>query len=153
MKQIVIINNKIYPLPFFLKFVFLLYYSVLFLRLLRCCPFFQNPVCRILLLRLRQVALRHRPFRRSAIPAELFYVIGTLFLWYKKSQKPWKFKVPDLPVNRGWENRTPTKGFGDPYHTIWPIPCIKYIIRYTLKTAHIISQIPSKVNKVKRSAD
>ena len=28
--------------------------------------------------------------------------------------------------NRGWENRTPTKGFGDPYHTIWPIP---YIIK------------------------
>ena len=28
--------------------------------------------------------------------------------------------------NRGWENRTPTKGFGDPYHTIWPIPYMKY---------------------------
>ena len=27
-------------------------------------------------------------------------------------------------THRGWENRTPTKGFGDPYHTIWPIPYI-----------------------------
>ena len=27
-------------------------------------------------------------------------------------------------ISRGWENRTPTKGFGDPYHTIWPIPYI-----------------------------
>ena len=27
--------------------------------------------------------------------------------------------------NRGWENRTPTKGFGDPCHAIWPIPYLK----------------------------
>ena len=27
-------------------------------------------------------------------------------------------------LSRGWENRTPAKGFGDPYHTIWPIPYI-----------------------------
>ena len=46
----------------------------------------------------------------------------------RKSQKPWKFKVSDSSVNRGWENRTPTKGFGDPYHTIWPIP---YKVYYT----------------------
>ena len=35
---------------------------------------------------------------------------------------------------RGWENRTPTKGFGDPYHTIWPIP----YARYTFKTAYTL---------------
>ena len=37
-------------------------------------------------------------------------------------------------THRGWENRTPTKGFGDPYHTIWPIP----YARYTFKTAYTL---------------
>ena len=40
--------------------------------------------------------------------------------------------------SRGWENRTPTKGFGDPYHTIWPIPyiqlCFHHCCNYTYKT-------------------
>ena len=41
---------------------------------------------------------------------------------------------PYLIINRGWENRTPTKGFGDPYHTIWPIPYIIYLIHSKLHT-------------------
>lgn len=36
-----------------------------------------------------------------------------------------KFKVYNtFSSNRGWGNRTPAKGFGDPYHTTWPIPCM-----------------------------
>ena len=39
------------------------------------------------------------------------------------TKKPRKYAV----CNRGWENRTPTKSFGDSYHTIWPIPYILLI--------------------------
>ena len=41
-----------------------------------------------------------------------------------------------LVRSRGWENRTPTKGFGDPYHTIWPIPYKVYFI-YSQNYIHV----------------
>ena len=54
------------------------------------------------------------------------------FLWtyrafWKKRSSPLFTKLKRfLFTSRGWENRTPAKGFGDPYHTIWPIPYVFY---------------------------
>ena len=45
--------------------------------------------------------------------------------------------------SRGWENRTPTKGFGDPYHTIWPIP---YKVYYTYFQNYIHVDISLRIN-------
>ena len=55
------------------------------------------------------------------------------------AQKPLFSRVS----SRGWENRTPTKGFGDPYHTIWPIPYKVYFI-YSQNYIHV--DISLKIN-------
>ena len=55
------------------------------------------------------------------------------------AQKPSFSKVS----SRGWENRTPTKGFGDPYHTIWPIP---YKVYYTYFQNYIHVDISLRIN-------
>ena len=55
------------------------------------------------------------------------------------AQKPLFSKVS----SRGWENRTPTKGFGDPYHTIWPIP---YKVYYTYFQNYIHVDISLRIN-------
>ena len=39
-------------------------------------------------------------------------------------KKPWNNYLASRFNNRGWENRTPAKSFGDFCHTIWPIPFI-----------------------------
>ena len=65
-----------------------------------------------------------------------------------KSQKPWKFKVSDSSVNRGWENRTPAKGFGDPYHTTWPIPYILFCCTSSLSTHYLYHINHTSVNKI-----
>ena len=52
-----------------------------------------------------------------------------------------KIKASGVSESRGWENRTPTKGFGDPYHTIWPIPCIIKIIANLSATNQIIADM------------
>ena len=62
--------------------------------------------------------------------------------------------------HRGRENRTPTKGFGDPYHTIWPIPYLWFtsdlkLFTYLQNRIHIkhlfscwVGQLKSVSNKV-----
>ena len=42
----------------------------------------------------------------------------------KSPRNPRSTRFPRLFHNRGWENRTPAKSFGDSCHTIWPIPFI-----------------------------
>ena len=61
-------------------------------------------------------------------------IAGGLFLLsiqLKKETYKSLFKIKI--ISRGGENRTPTKGFGDPYHTTRPHPCKK---DYSFKTAH-----------------
>ena len=55
------------------------------------------------------------------------------------TKKPRKYAV----CNRGWENRTPTKSFGDSYHTIWPIPYIVWR-KHLVFTKCFIFYVPSK---------
>ena len=43
-------------------------------------------------------------------------------VYNKKTGKRWFSTLSGYFQDRGWENRTPAKGFGDPYHTTWPIP-------------------------------
>ena len=57
----------------------------------------------------------------------------------KKRRKLWKLKASGTSNNRGWENRTPAKSFGDFCHTIWPIPYIWYIVSiYLQNRIHIL---------------
>ena len=46
-------------------------------------------------------------------------------------------------LNRGWENRTPAKSFGDFCHTIWPIPSI-----YLQNCTYVTSLLPSALSTV-----
>ena len=62
-------------------------------------------------------------------------------LQIKNAKKSWFIRLFSVPNSRGWENRTPTKGFGDPYHTIWPIPCIIKIIANLSATNQIIADM------------
>ena len=57
------------------------------------------------------------------------------------TKKPRKYAV----CNRGWENRTPTKSFGDSYHTIWPIPYILliYLQNHIQSTTFLSFSLPS----------
>ena len=57
----------------------------------------------------------------------------------QKSLNALILKTFRLLKSRGWENRTPTKGFGDPYHTIWPIPYIIGIVAISSATKCIIA--------------
>ena len=77
-------------------------------------------------------------FQICSFMVEKRYLSGSFpFLIKQKSQKALISLTFWLVRSRGWENRTPTKGFGDPYHTIWPIP-YKYIL-YTLKTTYMLT--------------
>ena len=51
-------------------------------------------------------------------------VTFSLFTKNKSPRNPHFMRFPRLFHNRGWENRTPAKSFGDSCHTIWPIPFI-----------------------------
>ena len=65
-------------------------------------------------------------FQICSFMVEKRYLSGSFpFLIKQKSQKALISLTFWLVRSRGWENRTPTKGFGDPYHTIWPIPYIQ----------------------------
>ena len=61
----------------------------------------------------------------------------------ENAQKPVNTKLSSVFNSRGWENRTPTKGFGDPYHTIWPIP---YKVYYTYFQNYIHVDISLRIN-------
>ena len=68
-------------------------------------------------------------FQICSFMVEKRYLSGSFpFLIKQKSQKALISLTFWLVRSRGWENRTPTKGFGDPYHTIWPIPYKVYFI-------------------------
>ena len=57
----------------------------------------------------------------------------------------WTTKKPPITrrFNRGWENRTPAKSFGDFCHTIWPIPSI-----YLQNCTYVTSLLPSALSTV-----
>ena len=56
----------------------------------------------------------------------------------KNAEKSWSTRLFSVTNSRGWENRTPTKGFGDPYHTIWPIPYIQEKVAVGHKFFYIV---------------
>ena len=76
-------------------------------------------------------------FQICSFMVEKRYLSGSFpFLTKQKSQKALISLTFWLVRSRGWENRTPTKGFGDPYHTIWPIPYKVYFI-YSQNYIHV----------------
>ena len=76
-------------------------------------------------------------FQICSFMVEKRYLSGSFpFLIKQKSQKALISLTFWLVRSRGWENRTPTKGFGDPYHTIWPIPYKVYFI-YSQNYIHV----------------
>ena len=99
---------------------------------IRCLPSHQRQLCYTIMSRM--------------FCQQLFYLFFNFILSHKiiyVTQKNTYFRCFS---NRGWENRTPTKGFGDPYHTIWPIPYIqkKFNTFRSVKFSRYLYFVPSE---------